>query len=113
MNRDTVLARWLVKLRRPTRVRERSPRWFPVKWEDTYSLVRPCRLNVGVGLAESGQRRVEEPLLGWIKFGLDSYVDPDSLRLHRMRHEDYGDILLLVLWRTGSVVQDASYPIAM
>jgi hypothetical protein len=38
--------------------------------------------GVGVGLAERGQRRVEGPLLGWIRFELDSYIDPDSLTLH-------------------------------
>jgi hypothetical protein len=36
-----------------------------------------------VSLAESGQRREEGPPSGWIKVGLDSYVDPDTLSLRR------------------------------
>ena len=36
-----------------------------------------------VGLAERGQRRVEEPPLGLDQFRLDTYVYPDSCSLHR------------------------------
>jgi hypothetical protein len=32
---------------------------------------RPCLRKLWVGLAKSGQRRAEGPLLGWIKFGPD------------------------------------------
>jgi hypothetical protein len=39
-----------------------------------------CRALV-VGLAERGQRRVEEPPFGLDQIGLDSYVDPDSFEL--------------------------------
>lgn len=34
------------------------------------------------GLAERGQRRVEEPLFGLDHIGLDTYVDSDSLKLY-------------------------------
>src|SRR5260370_23297856 len=63
-------ARWLVTLRRAARARARSPRRFPQKWVDTYgpSSGLACR-NLKVGLAERGQRQVEGPPLGWIKFG--------------------------------------------
>ena len=39
-----------------------------------------CRALV-VGLAERGQRRVEEPPFGLDQFGLDSYVDPELFQL--------------------------------
>jgi hypothetical protein len=42
-------------------------------------------VELGVGLAERGQRRVENRRWGWIKIGLDSYVDPDSFTLHWTR----------------------------
>jgi hypothetical protein len=45
--------------------------------------------NLGVGLAERGQRRVKGPPLGWIKVGLDSYVDPDSFTLHWARGKSH------------------------
>ena len=35
-----------------------------------------------VGLAERGQRLVEEPLVGLDQFGLDPYVDPGYLNLY-------------------------------
>jgi hypothetical protein len=34
-----------------------------------------------VGLAERGQRRVEEPRVGLDQVGLDTYVDPDLFRV--------------------------------
>src|SRR5580704_8209450 len=34
------------------------------------------RSELYAGLAERGQRRAEGPPSGWIKFGLDSYIDP-------------------------------------
>jgi hypothetical protein len=33
------------------------------------TLIRPCLPQLKVDLAERGQRQVEGPLLGWIKFG--------------------------------------------
>jgi hypothetical protein len=45
-------------------------------------LVQALLANLGVGLAKSGQRRAEGPPLGWIKFGLEFYVDPDLPKLH-------------------------------
>ena len=38
-------------------------------------------VTLGVGLAESGQRREEGPLSGRIRVGLDSYVDHDKLTM--------------------------------
>jgi len=46
-------------------------------------------VKIGVGLAERSQRRVEDGGLGWIKFGLDSYVDPDSLTLSLGRYKSH------------------------
>jgi|HubBroStandDraft_6_1064221.scaffolds.fasta_scaffold566380_1 hypothetical protein len=51
----------IFKPRLAARVRERPPRCLPEKWEDTYRLLRPCGSECLVGLAERGQRRVEEP----------------------------------------------------
>jgi len=39
-----------------------------------------------IGPTQSGQRREEKPPLRWIKFGLDSYVDPEPPRLHQSRY---------------------------
>ena len=38
-------------------------------------------IELEVGRAERGQRRVEGPPFGLDQFGLDSYVDPDSFTL--------------------------------
>jgi hypothetical protein len=31
---------------------------------------------------QRGQRRAEAPALGWIKVGLGSLVDPDTMNIH-------------------------------
>jgi hypothetical protein len=38
-----------------------------------------------VGLAGRGQEGPQRPLPGWIKIGLDSCVDPDTLIIHHRR----------------------------
>jgi len=58
--------------------------------------------NLGLGLAERGQRRAEGPPLGWIKVGLDSYGDPDSLTLHGAWGKSHRLTHPLVMWRTKS-----------
>ena len=40
-----------------------------------------------VGLAERGPRRAEGPLSGWNKFGLESFIDSDSIVSERASHE--------------------------
>jgi hypothetical protein len=45
------------------------------------ALLRPCLSEFVVGLAERGQRQVEEPPFGLDQFGFDSYVDPDLFRV--------------------------------
>ena len=48
------------------------------------------------GLAKSGLRRVERPPLGWIKFGLDSYIDPDIFDYPRSQNQS--PALLAFTW---------------
>jgi hypothetical protein len=58
-------------------------------------------VNTQVGLAERGQRRVEEPLFGLDQFGPDLYIDSDLLIVPRavMQKPSQGRALL-VIWRT-------------
>jgi hypothetical protein len=47
-----------------------------------------------VGLAERGQRLVEEPLVGLDQFGLDPYVDPElSERMLGWMEKPSSDVL--------------------
>ena len=62
-------------------------------WKETRvshrDLHRPYARESWIGLAERGQRRAKGPPSGWIKFGLDSYVDPDLLTLRRVKGKDH------------------------
>jgi len=45
-------------------------------------LLEPYALTICDGLAERGRRRAERPLLGWIRVGLESYIDSDQLIIY-------------------------------
>jgi hypothetical protein len=60
--------------------------------------------NLELGLAERGQRREEGRPLGWIRLGLDSCVDPDSLTLHPLFYSDHDNSVRLVLQRTANAI---------
>ena len=56
-------------------------------WEGTYVPPRALLAGNGVGLAERGQRREEEPPFRLDQFELDSYFDPDCLIVHRSTNQ--------------------------
>jgi hypothetical protein len=41
-------------------------------------LLKPSNAAVCDGLAKRGRRRAERPLSGWIRAGLESYIDSDK-----------------------------------
>jgi len=45
----------------------------PARTSSSLNLVTVCD-----GLAERGRRRAERPLSGWIRVGLESYIDSDK-----------------------------------
>ena len=57
-------------------------------------------LELWVGRAERGQRRAEGPLSGWIKIGLDSYIEPDNCYYPSLPVQSPVRFVHLVLWIT-------------